>query len=111
MRIIMLLSMAAALGAGCSDRALATSGPTSIPTARTIVALGDSLTSGHGLTKAEAYPAVLDEMLEAARLPFSVVNHGISGDTTADGVLRLSAALDERPAILILALGANDGVR
>ena len=111
MRTIMLLTMTAALGAGCSEEASATTGPTSIPAVRTIVALGDSLTSGHGLAADEAYPAALDEMLEGARLPFIVLNHGVSGDTTAAGVRRLAAALDERPAILILALGANDGVR
>src|SRR5688500_5987950 len=52
-----------------------------------IVALGDSLTSGHRLPRGEAYPAVLQSALSDAGLPFSVVNHGVSGDTTA-GALR-----------------------
>jgi acyl-CoA thioesterase-1 len=76
-----------------------------------IVALGDSLTSGHGLGRSHAYPAVLEASLREAGLPFAVVNHGVSGDTTTGGVRRLEAALAEKPQILIVALGANDGLR
>jgi acyl-CoA thioesterase-1 len=76
-----------------------------------IVALGDSLTSGHGLPTDEAYPAVLGGLLRVAGQPFTVVNHGVAGDPTAGGVRRLEAALAEQPAILIVALGANDGLR
>jgi acyl-CoA thioesterase-1 len=76
-----------------------------------IVALGDSLTSGHGLGRGHAYPAVLEASLREAGLPYSVVNHGISGDTTAGGLRRVEAALAEKPQILIVALGANDGLR
>jgi acyl-CoA thioesterase-1 len=76
-----------------------------------IVALGDSLTSGHRLPRGEAYPAVLQSALSEAGLPFSVVNHGVSGDTTAGALRRLDAALAEEPQILIVALGANDGLR
>jgi acyl-CoA thioesterase-1 len=77
----------------------------------TIVALGDSLTSGHGVGKSHSYPAVLEASLRAAGLPFAVMNHGVSGDTTAGGVRRVEAALAEDPRILIVALGANDGLR
>jgi acyl-CoA thioesterase-1 len=76
-----------------------------------IVALGDSLTSGHGLGRTHAYPAVLEASLREVGLPFAVVNHGVSGDTTAGGVRRVQAALAEKPQILIVALGANDGLR
>ena len=76
-----------------------------------IVALGDSLTSGHGLGRSHAYPAVLEASLREAGLPAAVINHGVSGDTTAGGVRRLEAALAEQPQILIVALGANDGLR
>ena len=76
-----------------------------------IVAFGDSLTSGHRLPKGDAYPALLEKALEDAGLPFDVVNHGVNGDTTAGGVRRLAAALDEKPQILIVAFGANDGLR
>jgi acyl-CoA thioesterase-1 len=76
-----------------------------------VVALGDSLTSGHGLARGHAYPAVLEASLREAGLPFTVLNHGLSGDTTAGGVRRLEAALRDKPHILIVALGANDGLR
>ncbi len=76
-----------------------------------IVALGDSLTSGHRLPRREAYPALLEERLNDAGLPFTVVNHGVSGDTSAGGVRRLDAALRERPHILIVGIGVNDGLR
>ena len=76
-----------------------------------IVALGDSLTSGHGLGRNNAYPAVLQASLQEVGLPSIVVNHGVSGDTTAGGVRRVQAALAEKPQILIVALGANDGLR
>jgi len=59
----------------------------------------------------QAFPAALERRLRAQGLPFRVVNHGVSGDTTSDGVRRLKAALAEQPEILILALGANDGLR
>jgi acyl-CoA thioesterase-1 len=76
-----------------------------------IVAFGDSLTSGHRLPKADAYPAVLERSLRESGLPFTVINHGLSSDTTAGALRRLDAALAERPQILILAFGANDGLR
>ena len=103
---ILLMVIALAL-VGVADGAAAA------PTDRSlkIVALGDSLTSGHRLPKSDAYPALLEKALEEAGLPFDVVNHGVNGDTTAGGVRRLEAALDEKPQILIVAFGANDGLR
>jgi len=107
----MLCLAAVVAGAGCTDSASAASGPTQIAASRTIVALGDSLTSGKGLDGDEAYPAVLERMLISAGLHFAVKNHGVSGDTSADAVRRLDAALVQSPAIMIVALGANDGLR
>jgi acyl-CoA thioesterase I len=104
------MTVTAVIGAACSGASAATQ-PTGIDRPLTIVALGDSLTSGRGMTKEEAYPAVLEKTLKASGLPYTVSNHGVSGDTTADALRRLDAALDEQPAILIVALGANDGLR
>jgi acyl-CoA thioesterase-1 len=101
----------AATGAACSDAASAASGPSQVAATRTIVVFGDSLTAGKGLDEDDAYPAILERMLETAGLPFTVKNHGVNGDTTADAVRRLDAALDESPSIMIVALGANDGLR
>ena len=94
-----LVGVAGAPAAALNDRSLK------------IVALGDSLTSGHRLPRGDAYPALIEKALEDAGLPFDVVNHGVDGDTTAGGVRRLEAALAEKPQILIVAFGANDGLR
>ena len=76
-----------------------------------IVAFGDSLTSGHRLPQKDAYPAVIQRKLNAARLPFTIVNHGVSGDTTSGALRRLDRALAEQPQIVIVELGVNDGLR
>ena len=76
-----------------------------------IVAFGDSLTSGHRLASKDAYPSVLQAKLKAAGLPVTVVNHGVTGDTTTRALRRLDSALAEHPQIMILELGVNDGLR
>ena len=77
----------------------------------TIVAFGDSLTSGHQLPQKHAYPAVIQKKLNAAGLPFRIVNQGVSGDTTTGALRRLDRALALNPQILIVELGVNDGLR
>src|SRR5262245_33886299 len=77
----------------------------------TVVFLGDSLTAGLGLEEGEAYPARVGEELAARGLPARVVNAGVSGDTTAGGLARLDWLLTQKPAIVVVALGANDGLR
>ena len=76
-----------------------------------IVAFGDSLTSGHRLASKDAYPSVLQAKLKAAGLSATVVNHGVSCDTTTRALRRLDDALAEHPQIMILELGVNDGLR
>ena len=77
-----------------------------------IVAFGDSLTAGLGIGLDEAYPAVLQKLLDDKGYPYEVVNAGVSGDTSAGGIRRLEWVLDGREVeILILALAANDGLR
>lgn len=73
--------------------------------------LGDSLTAGLGLPADQAYPAVLQHKIDAAGLDYEVVNAGVSGDTTAGGLRRLEWALSGDVRVLIVALGANDGLR
>ena len=77
----------------------------------TIVVLGDSLTSGHALGRAAAFPAVLQAKLDAARLPYRIANEGVSGDTTAGGARRIARALHDSVRVLVVALGINDGLR
>lgn len=77
-----------------------------------IVVLGDSLTAGYGLpTQDQSFPAVLQQKVDEARLPYEVVNMGVSGDTTAGGLRRLDWALDGDVKVLVVALGGNDGLR
>ena len=85
----------------------------SAATTKTIVCLGDSLTAGYGLPnpEAQAYPALIQDKIDAAKLPWRVVNAGISGDTTAGGLRRINWLLRQPIDILILALGGNDGLR
>jgi len=76
-----------------------------------IIAFGDSLTAGHGLEPGQSYPDLLQAELDQRGLHFLVVNQGISGDTTDGGLARMGEALALRPTIVILELGANDGLR
>jgi acyl-CoA thioesterase-1 len=94
------------------DRRAAESSKLATPAPRPrVVALGDSLTAGLGLERSEAYPAVLQQRIDAAGYRFEVVNAGVSGDTTAGGLSRLDWSLDGDVRILIVALGGNDGLR
>jgi acyl-CoA thioesterase-1 len=73
--------------------------------------MGDSLTAGLGLAPEEAYPALLQNRLRERGFEYYVVNAGISGDTSAAGLSRIDLALEGDVRILVLALGANDGLR
>ena len=77
-----------------------------------VLVLGDSLTEGYGVAKDDAYPEVLEQLLKKSGHPdVTVVNAGISGSTSASGPSRMKWELKRKPDILILALGANDGLR
>jgi acyl-CoA thioesterase-1 len=77
-----------------------------------VVCLGDSLTAGLGLeSTGQAYPALLEARLKKAGFDYEVINAGVSGDTSAGGVRRLEWSLQGDVRVLIVALGANDGLR
>ncbi len=77
-----------------------------------ILIVGDSLSAGYGLGANQSWPSLLEKRLREQRLDYSVVNASISGDTTSGGRSRIGAALDQsRPALVVIALGANDGLR
>jgi acyl-CoA thioesterase-1 len=76
-----------------------------------IVALGDSLTAGLGVDPRLNYPARLQAKIDAAGYRYRVVNAGVSGDTSAQGLNRLGTVSRMQPAIVIVELGANDGLR
>jgi acyl-CoA thioesterase-1 len=85
--------------------------PAPAPARPRIVCLGDSLTAGLGLSSDQAYPALLERRLAEAGLDYEVVNAGVSGDTSAGGRRRLDWSLTGDVKVVVLALGANDGLR
>lgn len=113
-----LLLFASALVLACGGAPASApqrSGPgtpaTPVADAPVILALGDSITAGLGLAQSQAWPTLLQARLDAAGRKYRVVNAGVSGDTTAAGLARLDWQLSQRPAVVILELGANDGLR
>jgi acyl-CoA thioesterase-1 len=79
---------------------------------RSILIVGDSLSAAYGIAQARGWVALLGERLERERPDYSVVNASISGETSAGGRARLKDALERhRPAVVVLALGGNDGLR
>ncbi|ULA59664.1 MAG: Arylesterase precursor [Nitrospira sp.] len=76
-----------------------------------IVAFGDSLTAGLGVSPEQTYPAQLQKQLDTLGLRYQVLNAGVSGDTTAGGLRRVSWVLAGKPSVVILELGGNDGLR
>ena len=126
-RALGFVCVAAGLSAdGCGDRAAADAVPSrpaqpapaapaeprpATDTRPKVVVLGDSLTAGLGVSMAEAFPALLQQKADAAHLRFEIVNAGVSGDTSAGGLRRLEWSLEPQARVLVLALGANDGLR
>lgn len=81
------------------------------PRVPVVLAFGDSFTAGLGLPREAAFPARLETWLQSHGSPTRVINAGLSGDTTANGLARLERLLADRPDIVILELGANDALR
>ena len=78
----------------------------------TILFLGDSLTEGLGVTKEDAFPKLVETMIQTElKKDVTVINGGVSGSTTSDGLDRLKWYIKKKPSIVFLALGANDGLR
>jgi acyl-CoA thioesterase-1 len=76
-----------------------------------ILAFGDSLTAGYGVPKGSGYPELLQRKLDGLGYKYRVVNMGVSGDTSSGALARMRYALESKPSIVILELGANDGLR
>lgn len=86
--------------------------PDSPPDTRPVIAaFGDSLTAGFGVEPGKSYPDDLQRLIDAGGYQYHVVNLGVSGDTTTDGVQRLPDVLAAKPVIVILEFGGNDGLR
>ena len=78
---------------------------------KTILFYGNSLTAGYGVGMEEAFPGQIEKILDSLNMDYSVVNAGLSGETTAGGLGRLDWVLNQKVDIFILELGANDGLR
>lgn len=80
--------------------------------ARTILVFGDSLSAGYGLPQEKSWPRLLEARLRKERLDYTVANASVTGETTAGGARRIAEALKtHQPAIVVIELGANDGLR
>lgn len=96
--------------------AAAVSGPSAAPVAQAeesplILFLGDSLTAGYGLDPALAFPALIQEKIREQGWDFEILNAGLSGETSAGGLRRINWIMRRKPAMVVLELGANDGLR
>ena len=79
---------------------------------KTIVFFGDSLTAGYGLDDpSNAFPGVIQRKIDSLKLPYAVINAGVSGETTAGGLARIDWVLKQKVDVFVLELGANDGLR
>jgi acyl-CoA thioesterase-1 len=116
------IALAAAVWCGCGGREesrapskpAAEAPPPKSPAADArpaIVCFGDSITAGFGLDPGQSFPDQLQKDLDGHGGKYRVVNMGVSGDTTQDGLARVPLAVAEKPAIVLLELGANDGLR
>jgi|SRR5665213_714335 len=105
--------------AACGDKKTSTDRSAPAATAqsdasssKTILFFGDSLTAGYGLDDpSEAFPGVVQNKIDSAKLPYKVVNAGVSGETTAGGKGRINWVLKQKVDVFVLELGANDGLR
>lgn len=78
---------------------------------KNILFFGTSLTAGYGLDPTEAYPALIQNRIDSLKMPYEVINGGLSGETSAGGKGRIDWLLKQRVDIFVLELGANDGLR
>jgi acyl-CoA thioesterase-1 len=110
-RLFRVWSLGAALGLGLAVFAVRGQDTAVADTRQAVVVLGDSLTAGYGLDPNEAYPALLQQKVDAAKLPYAVINAGVSGDTSAGGLRRVDWLLKRKVDVLLIELGGNDGLR
>lgn len=80
-------------------------------TMKNILFFGNSLTAGYGLEPEESFPSLIQEKIDSLKLPYKVINAGLSGETTAGGKERITWLLKQRIDVFVLELGANDGLR
>jgi acyl-CoA thioesterase I len=113
MRISSLLGCLTLIGSVIFSPVQSNAAPRREPShVRTILMLGDSLTDGYGVTREQAYPALITQKLRSAGLTnYEVINAGVSGDTTAGGLRRIGSYVNRKIDVLVLELGINDAFR
>jgi acyl-CoA thioesterase-1 len=95
-----------------ASQTTAASSAADTPSSKNILFFGDSLTAGYGLDNPDdAFPGVVQKKIDSAKLPYKVINAGVSGETSAGGKGRISWILKQKIDVFILELGANDGLR
>lgn len=105
--LAVLFALAAPALAGPAPAAAASAAPT-----RTVLVMGDSLSAGYGMAASQGWVALTANRIAQQKLGWKVVNASISGETTAGGATRIAGELKRnRPAVVVIALGANDGLR
>lgn len=114
--VILALFLCAACGSGerptgPGSGSLGDTGVEAIAEGPLVVFLGDSLTAGYGLDEEAAFPALIEARAREEGLPLRAINGGVSGDTSAGGLARLDWFLRQDPAVLVVGLGGNDGLR
>ena len=115
---IACLALAASMLAACGQKKTApanaenATAQTDSTSEKTILFFGDSLTAGYGLDDpSEAFPGVVQNKLDSAKMAYKVINAGVSGETTAGGKARISWIMKQKVDVFVLELGANDGLR
>ena len=111
MRFVLAIAVRLGLGLAIIAAVIDPAASAAADNAPQIVVFGDSLAAGHGLPESAGFPAQLQARLKAEGIEARVVDAGVSGDTTAGGLARLDWTLADKPALVILELGANDALR
>ncbi|MFQ5470152.1 MAG: arylesterase [Gammaproteobacteria bacterium] len=76
-----------------------------------IIVLGDSLSAGYGINQKDSWVSLLKNRISTRKIDYTIINASISGETTSGGLSRIGSILDQEPEIIVLELGANDGLR
>lgn len=110
--VIAALALLAGCDSGAGETARRSPPPGTTPGERpTILFLGTSLTAGYGLDPDEAYPALIQRKIDSAGLSYRAANAGVTGETSAGAVRRIDWLLRQKPTVLVIETGANDGLR
>jgi acyl-CoA thioesterase-1 len=109
-QIVLLVSCSDKTNTNAPDEVIKKDAVFSVKT-KVIVFFGNSLTAGYGLSPSQAFPALIQKKMDSLSLPYTVVNAGVSGETSSGGNSRIDWVLKQPLDVFVLELGANDGLR